>query len=89
VEDLAEPAKSKGVDSVHRIIPDVDVSIEVLLNRRVDAQKLPSLGVVVAPYQLTGPARVGVGTREPDGRVAAEAARGLRIAPGAVVDRRS
>jgi len=45
--------------------------------------------LVVAPYQVTGPARVGVGTREPEGRVAGEAARGLRIAPGAVVDRRS
>ena len=52
MEDLAEPAKSKGVDSVHRIIPDVDVSIEGLLNLRVDAQELPRLRVVVAPYSV-------------------------------------
>ncbi len=73
----------------HGIFIRVLIRLLGLPQVRVHAQELAGLQVVVAPDQVTGPARVGVGTREPEGRVAGEATRGLRIAAGAVVDRRS
>jgi len=80
---------AQRIDRIHRVVARIRIRLPRLVDQRVDVQELPRLRVVVAPYQVTGPARVGVGTREPDGRVAAEAARGLRIAPVAVVELRS
>ena len=73
--------------SANRVVRNVEVRLQRLLDVRVHAQELPRRRVVVAPDQVGDRRRIRVRPGEPERRVAAQTSGGLGIAPGVVVDR--